>query len=229
MKVIFWGAKEGAKILRECIRTTNLELVALFDDDTSLTPAFDAVPLYFGKKGFENWLSTQSSSEEIGFILAMGNNTGKIRVNLHNYLESKGLTPITAQHPTSYAAYDARIGKGSQLLGQSFVGVDAEIGKQCIINTGASIDHSNKLGDGVHICPGVRVAGCVIIGSYVMIGTGASVLPYLTIGEGAIIGAGAVVTKNVAPYDVVVGVPARSTNNYTSRYANSRTNMYTIT
>ena len=31
----------------------------------------------------------------------------------------------------------------------------------------------------------------------------------ITIGDGAIVGAGAVVTKDVEPYDIVVGVPAR--------------------
>lgn len=41
------------------------------------------------------------------------------------------------------------------------------------------------------------------------IGSGAVVLCGLTIGEGAIVGAGSVVTKDVAPYTVVAGNPAR--------------------
>lgn len=41
------------------------------------------------------------------------------------------------------------------------------------------------------------------------IGSGATILAGITIGEGAIVGAGAVVTKNVEPYAVVAGVPAR--------------------
>lgn len=48
----------------------------------------------------------------------------------------------------------------------------------------------------------------VVIGRNVWIGTHAVVLPGVTIGDGAIIGAGAVVTKDVAPRSVVVGVPA---------------------
>lgn len=43
----------------------------------------------------------------------------------------------------------------------------------------------------------------------VWIGHGAIVLPGLTIGHGAIIAAGAVVTKNVEPYAIVAGVPAK--------------------
>ena len=45
------------------------------------------------------------------------------------------------------------------------------------------------------------------------IGIGAIILPGVTIGEGAIIGAGAVVTKNVLPYSVAVGIPARIIGN----------------
>jgi len=48
----------------------------------------------------------------------------------------------------------------------------------------------------------------IVIGKNVWIGTHAAILPGVTIGDGAIIGAGAVVTRDVAPGTVVVGVPA---------------------
>jgi maltose O-acetyltransferase len=43
----------------------------------------------------------------------------------------------------------------------------------------------------------------------VWIGTHAVIMPGITIGEGAVVGAGAVVTKDVPPYAIVVGVPAK--------------------
>jgi carbonic anhydrase/acetyltransferase-like protein (isoleucine patch superfamily) len=48
-----------------------------------------------------------------------------------------------------------------------------------------------------------------IIGNDVWIGDGAVILLGVTIGTGAVIGANAVVTRNVAPYEIVGGVPAR--------------------
>ena len=48
------------------------------------------------------------------------------------------------------------------------------------------------------------------------IGTNATILPGVTIGECAVIGAGAVVTKDVEPYTVVVGVPAKVIKNLKS-------------
>jgi phosphonate metabolism protein (transferase hexapeptide repeat family) len=49
----------------------------------------------------------------------------------------------------------------------------------------------------------------VTIGHDVWIGHGATVLPGVSIGNGAVIGAGAVVAKDVAPYTIVGGVPAK--------------------
>jgi phosphonate metabolism protein (transferase hexapeptide repeat family) len=53
-----------------------------------------------------------------------------------------------------------------------------------------------------------RAARRVTIGHDVWIGHGAIIRPEVTIGHGAVVGAGAVVTRDVAPYTVVVGVPA---------------------
>jgi acetyltransferase-like isoleucine patch superfamily enzyme len=49
----------------------------------------------------------------------------------------------------------------------------------------------------------------VFVGDDVWVGDHAIILHGVTIGRGAIVGAGAVVTKNVPPYAIVAGVPAR--------------------
>jgi maltose O-acetyltransferase len=55
----------------------------------------------------------------------------------------------------------------------------------------------------------VTVDAPIDIADDVWIGAGAVILPGVTIGRGAIVGAGAVVTRAVAPFTVVGGVPAR--------------------
>lgn len=53
------------------------------------------------------------------------------------------------------------------------------------------------------------VSGPVTVEDYVFIGPRAIVLPNVIIGRGAVIAAGAVVTKDVAPFTIVGGVPAK--------------------
>ena len=52
-------------------------------------------------------------------------------------------------------------------------------------------------------------AGDVTLGNDVWIGSGATILSGVTIGDGAVVAAKAVVTRDVRPYSVVAGNPAR--------------------
>lgn len=51
--------------------------------------------------------------------------------------------------------------------------------------------------------------GKIVIGHDVWLGANALILDGVTVGNGAVVGAGAVVTKNVPPYAIVAGVPAK--------------------
>lgn len=54
-----------------------------------------------------------------------------------------------------------------------------------------------------------RMRGRIVMGEYSFVAANAVILPNIVIGEGAVVGAGAVVTKDVMPWTIVAGVPAR--------------------
>jgi acetyltransferase-like isoleucine patch superfamily enzyme len=100
------------------------------------------------------------------------------------------------------------------------------IGKNSVINSKCRLDNRGGIviGENVSVSQEVVIltadhdsdsrdfAGrnrAVVIEDYVWIGTRAIVLPGVTIGKGALVAAGAVVTKNVTPFSVVAGVPAK--------------------
>lgn len=51
--------------------------------------------------------------------------------------------------------------------------------------------------------------GRITLGRYVILGSNVVVLPGVTIGEGAVVGACSLVTKNIEPWTVNVGIPTR--------------------
>ena len=57
----------------------------------------------------------------------------------------------------------------------------------------------------------------IVIKDGAHIGIGAIIMPGVTIGEGAVIGAGSVVTKDIPPYCVAVGAPARVIKTFTKK------------
>ncbi|HEX8903241.1 MAG TPA: DapH/DapD/GlmU-related protein, partial [Longimicrobiaceae bacterium] len=74
------------------------------------------------------------------------------------------------------------------------------------------------INDGVRVLTGTHdvddaawalLARPVTIGDHAWIGTGAILLPGVEVGRGGVVGAGAVVTRNVEPFEVVGGNPAR--------------------
>lgn len=81
-----------------------------------------------------------------------------------------------------------------------------------------------RVGNGVRLAPNVRlhaaghdpddpdladVAAAINIGDHAWIGAGAIILSGVTVGEGAVVAAGAVVSRNVEPWIIVAGVPAK--------------------
>ncbi|MCU0278772.1 MAG: acyltransferase [Candidatus Nanopelagicales bacterium] len=63
----------------------------------------------------------------------------------------------------------------------------------------------------------------VVIGSGVWVCSGAIICPGVTIGDGAVIGPGAVVMRNVAPYTVVAGNPAKFVRRLRSKADGTKT------
>lgn len=85
------------------------------------------------------------------------------------------------------------------------IGARTLVGPNCTFTSGTHpIDPSVR--DGTH---GPELGKPIVIGEDCWIGCNVIVLPGITVGRGATIGAGSVVTRDVPPYHVVAGNPAR--------------------
>lgn len=109
-------------------------------------------------------------------------------------------------------------------------GTHIVIGDRSQIGQNSKIDHDTIFGNDVVMGPDVIIMSSahafedpnvpinlqgalpkrpVVIGNDVWLGTRVVVMPGVSIGEGAVIGAGSIVTKDIPPYSIAVGAPAR--------------------
>ena len=123
------------------------------------------------------------------------------------------------------------VGRGSSIHMGTFINKSRLqskiiIGKESAINRKCYLDGRGFLviGDNVSISPEVHLitadhdiqnsnfkykSSPIYINDYVWIGTSAIILPGVTIGNGSVIAAGAVVNKDIPPYEIWGGVPAK--------------------
>lgn len=136
------------------------------------------------------------------------------RAALAQLLEQRfGLEFCTLVHPSAYVSSMATLGPGVFVGANSAIGPGAQLAEHVFINRGVTIGHDTRIGAYSRVQPGANVGGLGNIGHSVTIGIGATVIERLAIGDAAFIGAGAVVTADVAPQVLMVGVPAKFKKN----------------
>jgi len=201
--VVVFGAGGHAKVVIDCISLEGCYQVSFLAD---------ADPKKMGSSihGCEVIDESQGllvAREQMGGIVAIGNNAARTRVAL--LLEDAGVRLLSSVHPSAVVSSSVILGEGTVVLPGGVVNADTVLGAGVIINTRASVDHDCLVGDYVHVAPGATICGGARIGSGVLVGAGSVVLPGVCIGDGATIAAGAIVTSDVPAHHTYAGNPAR--------------------
>lgn len=124
----------------------------------------------------------------------------------------------------AHVSRDATIGSNCMIGEGVHVGVGVKIGNGCRIQNGAQLFEGVTIEENVFVGPHVvftnvrlprafskraRAFDLTTVKRGVSIGANATILCGIEIGEFAMVGAGSVATRNVAPYNVVIGNPAK--------------------
>ena len=161
-------------------------------------------------KHLRQWLGAHRKDAELTGLHA----AGKLPIHRLRVAAVRRWGAQIAEGVTLYHGFEIRNARGLSIGERSSIGNDAILDARGGITIGRDVNFSTA----VHIWTGQHdwqspdfayVKAPVVIGDRAWISTRVTILPGVTIGEGAVIAAGSVVTKDVEPYALVAGVPAK--------------------
>ena len=180
-----------------------MELVGFIDNDPAKQGgSFHGYPVLGGYDA----LATLDLAR-VGFVNTITRD-GLTRFETTRELQRRGARLVNLVHPR--VSLDmVTLGRGVYLQDSVILEAMVEIGDNSSIGMAGLVAHETRVGRSVFIAHGSHLSGKITVGDGVLIGAGATILPRLAIGEWSVVGAGSVVTRDVAPFTVVAGNPAR--------------------
>jgi sugar O-acyltransferase (sialic acid O-acetyltransferase NeuD family) len=120
----------------------------------------------------------------------------KLRIKLYDSLKSAGFNLPTIISPTAHVSTHAVLGEGTIVMHGTIINARASIGRNCIINSRALVEHDVQIGDHCHVATAVVVNGGVFVGTGSFIGSNSAIRQSVKIGEHCVIGMGEVVKSD---------------------------------
>jgi sugar O-acyltransferase (sialic acid O-acetyltransferase NeuD family) len=192
--IIIIGAGGHARVLLDALQLSACKVIGFVDPALARGAAGPGgLPVLGGDEALKDFSASQ---------VLLVNGIGSIgptaaRGAVWRRGKDAGFSFARVVHPSAIVSASATLGEGVQVMAGCVIQSGAEIGANSIVNTRASIDHDCKVGETVHIAPGVTLSGGVHIGDRAHIGTGAVVIQGVTIGADSLVAAGAVVYRDL--------------------------------
>lgn len=181
---LIYGTGEHAKVIIDLLENLEEKIDYMFDD------TYEG-GLY---EGHPSGKYTEGLFPQANLLIAIGNNRDRKKIAL----KMAGYKALSLIHPRSTVSNRSEIGEGSLILANTVIQNDVKIGRHCIIDISANIDHNVIIHDFVNIAPTAYIA------------------PGAEIGEGAYIGAGSIIPRGtkIDPWTIVGNEPAIQINKF---------------
>ncbi|TCP24922.1 sugar O-acyltransferase (sialic acid O-acetyltransferase NeuD family) [Scopulibacillus darangshiensis] len=200
-KLLIIGASGHGKVVADiALKMNKWQSIAFLDDDESIKSSMGIKVVGKSSDAFK-YLQNHD------IFVGVGNNA--TREKIQGKLEAKGASIPILIHPSAIIGKLVKINFGTVIMAGVVINCCSKIGKGCIINTAATIDHDNLIEDYAHISPGVHLAGTVRVGQGTWLGIGTVVSNNVNITSLCKVGAGARVIKDITEPGTYVGVPVR--------------------
>jgi len=196
MKLTIIGASGHGKVVADIAQLVGYDEIRFLDDDSSLKTC-GAFPV----------VGTVSEAANVDGDLFVAIGSATTRKRIMEQLPGRAF-PILI-HPGGTVASTASIGDGTVIMAGAVVSPYAKLGRGCIINTCASVDHDCVVDSFVHVAVGAHLCGTVTVGTGTWVGAGATIINNVSVCSETTIGAGAVVVGSIIRSGTYMGVPAK--------------------
>lgn len=204
-KIVIFGAGAYAKIIIDLIKSsTEYCIFGLIDK---------VLPIHHMVYGYEilgdESILLEFLNEVYGGVVAIGDNVERKKLVEKVKKINPNFQFVSVIHPSAIVSRYAKINEGTVVMAGAIINCYSFIGEHCIINTNSSVDHDCFLGDYASIATGATLGGNVKVGEYSAISLGVNVIDSINIGEHTLIGAGSTVVRDISPFVVADGLPAK--------------------
>lgn len=147
--------------------------------------------------------------EDHYYAIAIGDNYARQKLHESLTRENTNLTFPPLVHPSATISFFTEIGQGTVIMPNSCIGPNSQLGKFCIINSHASLDHDCRMGDYSSLAPSATTGGKVIIGERTAICIASIIKHGIKIGSDCVVGASSLALHNISDNTVAYGIPAK--------------------
>jgi len=202
------GASGHAKVIIDILRQLNgIQVLGCIDKTAGQTAHSDAGLTLLG--GEDNVPALLEKFHIDGMVFAIGDNYRRAQSVAKLSQLNRGLNSPVAIHPAACVAEDVSVGEGSVIMAGAVVNPGCRIGRFCIVNTHASLDHDSTMEDFSSLAPGVCTGGACYLETYAAVNIGAVLVQGIRIGRHSVIGAGSLVLQSVPSHVLAYGRPSR--------------------
>lgn len=175
------------------------EFLGFLDDSAETTP--EGYPI-LGTT--DNWLRRPAPGVHV--VCAVGDPFSRYHI-VRKFAE-RNVPFATLIHPTVRRSRWVEFGPGTIACVNTSFTTNVRVGAHALFNPDCTVGHDVDIRDFASLMPGVHISGDVVLREGTYLGVGSVVINRVSVGPWSVIGAGAVVTKDVPPGVVAVGVPA---------------------
>jgi len=198
--LIYGGGGHAKSVMDMALQMQSFSIAGIVDDGIPAGAQVLGIPV-LGSRAVLEQVAAQGvklAANGVGGIIDIN-----IRVKIFELLENLDFSLPVLQHPRAMVEPSARVGQGTQIFANAYVGSEAVLHPKCMINTNAVVSHDCEIGSYTHIAPGALLAGLVHVGERTLVGMGVTIAIGVHIGSGVRIGNGAIIYADVPDRTII--------------------------